>query len=159
MRQARLCWTRAHGEGEGQDSWNDGAGRSSTRSVLVAANVTHCMQRNGTQSTDHTRSIGLMIAYEPKTYISLSVSIIVPCTAYTWLYVYRVGQNAARWASLGEISAKRWPKTVKFRTLFAATFFQHFCSKLLKYTVRVKRYWRFVHAHWRDAVTSSTRVC
>jgi len=31
------------------------------------------------------------------------------------------GPKTAQWTSLGEISAKRWPKTVIFRTVLAAT--------------------------------------
>ena len=40
---------------------------------------------------------------------------------------YRVCQKTAPLTLLGDVSEKRWPKTVKFGTALDASFFQYFC--------------------------------
>jgi len=41
---------------------------------------------------------------------------------------------------------------------FIYNIFHYFCWKLHKYVVQVKRYWNFVHAYWRNALTNSKRL-
>jgi len=54
--------------------------------------------------------------------------------------------------------AKKQAKTVKFDATLAAAFVNISDENYTNMWSEVKRYWHFIHAYWRDAVTSSKRV-
>jgi len=73
------------------------------------------------------------------------------------LILYRVGQNKPHHEDRYERSRQNDGQNRQISYNISCYIYQHFCWKLHKYVVQVKRYWHFVHVYWCDAMTSSKR--
>jgi len=84
--------------------------------------------------------------------VSTSFTAVVGINSFS---IYRWAKKP-RWNSL-DVSAKRWPKTVKFGILLSAPFHNILLKikQLCDLSKPLLTTWHFFHAYWRDAVTSS----